>query len=718
MSDKATFFYNLVPANRSRRRDLEIGFSSSAAVAGGTLSLTHKVAAKTMTGDAQAEAGTGPLVARSVTELVARVQEADVEAWRKTIPFAAAGDPFAGLDIALEDISPDTCLALICLRERLAGRMLPQSWIDFASTWEQGYTPRNAPPEQVLGGLLNALTHARLHQGAFIQNPDQAENFSDTAAWALAYVDSLVAAGIDPWSVPRSLPAGVSPEIARWHDRAHACFAQEVATYARVLAGALKVQLSVPLTGTMRRIDVDAIFTTEAEFSGALKHLLRTDPASPSGRGYALWGLYRTNMRGSGNDITISVDPAVGIDLKQLWIELEAAEERRWADYAKERGPGFERPRDPPRSDMISFKEQPEICRKSVQPWWEGRPLYTMIAAPRTVQIGEEAVPGSHLDWSDVKQILWRLYAPVQTIEVRRYEAPTEPAWRFLGAPPRSARRVLVDARTELYGVRLSLIQTEAPGRSKTVSPLPWSETLAASLAAFVDVGTIEMDRLPASGDFDVIEARGGVVLVTARGMLLLELGTASGFPMKELDRSAREAAATLDCARAITDHINDEARGLVIAAIESGSSADKRKALNAIYGAKIKARRAWAESAKFEEDTLVREFREKCELRWNGNQRLQTALDEIAELESMVVSSSEVRANATLNAIAFYGFPLSIFGNLLGAFLIVNNEAASVAGFNLHVLGVYFGLSISAMFLVWLAARLYGRHWKPDQKL
>ena len=41
-------------------------------------------------------------------------------------------------------------------------------------------------------------------------------------------------------------------------------------------------------------------------------------------------GLYRPGLEGSGNDMTISVDPRSGIALKALWQALEAAEIGKW----------------------------------------------------------------------------------------------------------------------------------------------------------------------------------------------------------------------------------------------------------------------------------------------------------------------------------------------------------------------------------------------------
>jgi hypothetical protein len=674
-------------------RHVEVGIGDRPGLFPGRLSLNHK------TPDASL---------RSTTEFVGSASAADIESWRAAIPFAAEDDPFSGLTIAVEDASPDTCLALYCLKERLAGRMLSAAWVEFASAWEQGHVLEGAVVDGMAGALISALTHAMADR----EGNDalaSAGGFHPILSSAVDYVAGLAAAVPDPWNVPRQLPSAANARVRDLHEAAHASLAREKSHYDRVLASALKVQLSVPIAGTRRRRDVDAVFVTEVEFTGILKVLLRRDPRAPLGQGYPLWGLYRPMMWGSGNDMTISTDPAARIDLKQLWIEIERAEEMAWAEHAASHGTAYCRPREPVREGMQSFKQVPPICLPSQQPWWEGRPLYSMIAAPRSVNIAGRRVPGTRLGWVQILRILWRLYAPVQNLPLRRAEQPDEAVWRLLDDPPPGVRRVLVHDRTELFGVRLSL--------SPTVhgAPADWSPLVAASLAAFVDVGRVDIDRLPSAGEFDVIEARGGIAIVTTRGMLLLEVAPGADFPMHELHRAANDVAATLDCAKAIVDRINQTVRPLVLEAIGASSSAAKRDALRAVYAVKLKAREVWAKGGRFEEDILVRQFRAICEQRWNGSGHLTAALDEIRELETMVQSSSEVRANAILNKIAFVGFPLSICGNLLGGFVIAENRGNLSDRFVWLVLIIYVLASLIILAGLWIYSKISDRKWQPD---
>jgi hypothetical protein len=693
MLSKTTILFGRGRDLESMPRQIEVGLGDAPGLAHGRLSLNHK----------QSDANL-----RSATEFVSLASEEDVAAWATAIPFAATQSPFDGMVIAVEDASPDTCLALIALARRLTRGAIHQTWLQFASEWEQGETGGSGSPERMAGALVSALTH-----GLFGSTRPEIEDVQPAGRKALLcaieYLQGLMDLQIDPWSVPRILPPGADVNLRQLHASALASVQRERTVYERVYESALKVQLSLPLRGTRRSIDIDAIFMTEVELTGTLKVLLRSDTRAPYGRGYSMWGLHRPTLAGSGGDMTVSVDPSAGVDLRDLWIALEQAEESSWEKYAQSMGPAYGRPREPAREGMISYREEPRIAVPSQQPWWEGRPLYTLIGAPRRVTIAGAQVPGSRLSWDDVMQIVWQIYSPVQRLRVRRTDLPDETPWSILDPGAERARTVLVHERTQLSAVRLTL------GSPSDGVPVPWNNTIGASLAAFVDVGRSELDRLPHSGEFDVMEDRGGIALVTARGVLLLDSRSEGSFPMADLHRAAADVATTLDCARGITGEINETIRTLVERAVSYGKASDKRDALKAIYAAKLRARQTWSQSGRFEEDILVRRFREFCERRWNADERLAVALEEIDELESMVVSSSEIRANTTLNAIAFLGFPLSIFGNLLGGLLILDDTKASVVGFSAHVVYAWAGLSMSALGLVWLFSTVSNTLWRQD---
>ncbi|WP_316162830.1 hypothetical protein [Bradyrhizobium sp. SZCCHNRI20481] len=670
---------------------LKIGLIDDPGLADGVLSINHK---------------SKKLGVRSATEYVATATCEMLRAWRAAIPFGPDASPFRGMRIAVEDASPDTCVAIVALGARLAGRSIPSDWVDCIYRWELGFLDGAREPESSFVALASALVHAAFNRERLrLRDGDVANTF--VLRDAVSYARGLIDLKLDPANLPRVLPREADPALHDLHGRAHASLAREHDIYRRVVAGALKVELSLPIATTDRRTDVDGIFFSETELTGVMKLFLRTDSKAPLGRGYGLIGLHRPDLAGSGNDMTVSVDPSSSTTLKDLWILLEAREEEAWAAFASQStGHGFARPRDCPRDGMASFLEDPPIAIPSNEPWWEGRPLYTLIAAPRAVEIDGERLLGTRLTWTDVKTVVWKLYAPIDACRFRRYDVPAEPPWHLMDPEAAWARSPLPGDKSGLYSVRLQLVSVSG-------EPARWSQALSSNLAAFVDVGRIDMEGIPDSEAYDVIESRGGIALVSERGIGLIEIATSGGFPMRELSRAATEVAITVECARTVADDMDNRIHNLVRKAIDTGAARDKREALKAIYAAKLRARETWSAAERFEQDMLVRRFRAHCETRWRAKERLATALSEVAELEAMVVSSSEVRANGMINAIALIGFPFTIFGNLLGGFILLNSGTHALEGFSWSTLGVYLLASALGIAVIGGLAKMADNRWR-----
>jgi hypothetical protein len=147
---------------------------------------------------------------------------------------------------------------------------------------------------------------------------------------------------------------------------------------------------------------VDAYFAVETWPSGSKKLFIRNDREHTYLRqGFALMGLYRPAERGSGNDMTLSVNPWTGIYLKALWEELERLETKRWQG---------QRPQDHIRP-IASYPE----AEGYNEPWWDDGGRYTLLGAPKALP---EWPAGSRLDWSEVVEAAWRCYSPVRDLRV------------------------------------------------------------------------------------------------------------------------------------------------------------------------------------------------------------------------------------------------------------------------------------------------------------
>lgn len=118
-------------------------------------------------------------------------------------------------------------------------------------------------------------------------------------------------------------------------------------------------------------------------------------------QGFAVMGLYRPGERGTGNDMTVSVDPRTGIDLRELWIELERLETARWDG---------QRPHD----RIRALQSYPPGTGWN-QPWWDDHGRYTLLGAPKALP---DWPAGSRLDWPEVLDAIWRCYGPLRDLHV------------------------------------------------------------------------------------------------------------------------------------------------------------------------------------------------------------------------------------------------------------------------------------------------------------
>jgi hypothetical protein len=103
--------------------------------------------------------------------------------------------------------------------------------------------------------------------------------------------------------------------------------------------------------------------------------------------------VHNSKVKGTGNDIVISVDPLKNVYLKALWSTLEKEENLLW---------GKSRPKNNPRP----LKSYPHNNGPN-EPWWDDMGNYTLIAAPKMV--GSEY--GRCVSWNRVKELIKQLYA-------------------------------------------------------------------------------------------------------------------------------------------------------------------------------------------------------------------------------------------------------------------------------------------------------------------
>jgi len=336
----------------------------------------------------------------SVSDYVRGADAVTVARWRDR--FGAGWHQFNR--VVLEDLSLDTCFALlsfeVLMRDgtRSSHEALPRRWAEYVARWEQGWIDETQA-ERSLAMLLSSLAHShfRLITEAVEPATIDAEAFAVGAHEVLDLLTDAIAATDDPREFDPARLA-MSPALAR----AQVHLGYELDTYRRALQRGITCQLALPIRASGRRLLVDCLFIEEATPSALVKAFARMDRASSTtGRGFELLGLYRPALRGTGDDMVLSVSKESGLSLETLWRKLEELEDQRWAGH---------RPSDRPRF-LRSYAGKDDAPN---QPWWDDGGQHTLLAAPRTVEVGGVQELGSRLGWyEDVMPALWSCYSPL-----------------------------------------------------------------------------------------------------------------------------------------------------------------------------------------------------------------------------------------------------------------------------------------------------------------
>jgi hypothetical protein len=592
---------------------------------------------------------------RSTTQYICTRPDEDIATWRNNLRLGEnAADVLAGVTLVVEDASPDTCLAIAALVRRLRGYDLRDDWIDYASRWEGGDVHSTGLPDHSFGALECALVHPFFD---LTGSADAGQGVVD----GVAYTEALLDLGVDPANVPIELPISL-------HSEARTRLGLEHDRYLYALRAGTVVQLALPARRTGRRRLLDAIILSELEPTGTTKAWLRRDASSPGGNGYGLLALYRPQAAETGNDMTISVDPALGVDLLDLWCALEAEEDKAWL------AAGEVRPRGDPRALNIYRDHLGCTALPCDQPWYDGGDL-TLVAAPKALRVG--GPPGTKLRWRDVLATLWRCYAPDAKVMARQRATPG-PDLGLLEAAAQASKSGSLSATALCIA---DLVHAEPP-----TEYAQWNPTLERALAGCLSGAAPPIDQLPSPLDFDVFHERGGTVLVSASGVVLYEERSGVGFPAELLAAAAAEESATLNAAIILESHLT-EATDRALRAIEHGDGERNRRALTYIYRIQMDARGHLGGRLSFRQsgrattstpDPMVDRVAEAMRQRWGSKARFEAVVADANDLADMVRSAAEARSATLLRNLTIYGFPAAILAPVLGdAFIPLTDKDA-----------------------------------------
>lgn len=602
-----------------------------------------------------------------------------VEEWRGGFPNAPDGALDAAL-LVVEDASPDSVLSVVFWLARLDGvppSTLPQRWLTALTAWERdGVAPSVT---RSWTALLSALAHS--HFGMAYDGSGIADAWGD----ALRFTVALMRARADPDMVDPEISPAILTDQA--YGRAIAFAKNEQQDYLQSLARAVRLELPVPMAGSPgRELLVDAYFATESNApSGVKKIYIRTDAEHTTlGNGFSLMGLYRPGLEGTGNDMTVSVDPRSGINLKDLWHALERLENERW---------GGERPNGAPRR-IASYSEGGYD-----QPWWDDHGRYTLIGAPKRLGDGR---PGSKLAWSDVLECVWRSYHPLRAISVfdlndaegRRTTRPLETC---------TARPVAAgtgEAVTTKY-----LIAMKWNRSAEATQSLQFSPTVKRQLAAMIaraaagGSGPVALVDLVDPQDFGFLEIAGGAAIVTREGALLFD-------DWRDKDLATDLLAA--DFAQAVDLLAASRRFDAAVDLLYAGTDKDVLRRITVLRAeiAKTFQRADLTETAPER-----RAVRAALEARWGLEGKEAALATRLKDLQEILEAKATLDTQGMATLLAFVTIPAFI-GTVLQLYGLVVQETnrpgtdIDLVGYGVWMGILLVGLSAVSIFIAWLATR------------
>jgi hypothetical protein len=609
----------------------------------------------------------------TVASLVRELPDDVVTAWRGTF----GESPETVLDRAsfvVEDASPDSILSVIFWMARLHGVTpdnLPQRWITALTAWERdGVAPSVT---ESWTALMSALAHAHMNEAGM------------AAAWmdALRFTTALMRAGADPDAVSPEANPAILAEAA--YGRAIAFAMNERQDYLQSLARAVRLELMVPMAdGGGRMLLVDAYFAVEANTtSGVKKVFIRTDRDNTTlGNGFALMGLYRPGLAGTGNDMTISVDPRSGISLKDLWQRLEALENERW---------GSARPNTAPRR-INSYAPGTGYD----QPWWDDHGRYTLLGAPKSIH----AEPGSKLDWGDVLEAIWQSYNQLRDLAV--YDLMGKGiAGGTLPVETCTAKKISAGEGSASVVKHLMAVKWDRNlGRTQT---LQFTPTVKRHLASFIAQaakgrsGPVTLTELSEPEDFDYLDVPGGTALVTRDGAFLLDDWRDKNLAVETLSADFTAAVSLLAACKSF----DADADRLYAASNAQGGlfSSNTGQVLREITLLRGKIAATFQKADLTEAEPERRAFRAVLERRWGIEGKEQHLTGRLKDLQEILETKATLDTQDMATLIGFVSIP-SFIGTVLQLYGSVVADRTDGAGIN-------YALAIGALLIILSAAAI-----------
>lgn len=583
------------------------------------------------------------------------------------------------LRFIIDDLSPDSCLGFILFCTRLLGVPaddFPEDWIEYVNKWEQGDVKTTGEPFESWGCLHSALAHAHVtvqevmdehgNHMTIIDSQNYISGFLACVQFAL----DLLLEEVLPYEIPEL-------DHIEEYQRAIGFVRVEYQKYLQALNHATVIQLELPIRNSNRTLLVDAFIATENTYIGLLKSFLSNDEERTwLESGFSFMAIHRPELRGTGSDIVISVDPNMNIHLEDLWNRLEELENEKWAGH---------RPCDQPR-----YPERSEAN----QPWYDDRGRYTLLAAPQRI---DPYTYGSKLEWADIVSAIWELYNPANSLTVRPYleDGSIGETKMIYQCDP-----LIVDEQTQK---RLTAVKWDSlsPQQSLVTSP-SMKRYLAVCASGSFEGEVPPIHPLPNEVSFDFIELSCGFAIVHYNGVLILDdwNNDPLDFPLytKEFQHLLERVRAITDIHAEITERVTEIK--LKLEEKESLSGAEILTLNNWIAKQKMKLRHTILATMPSSIDYNLQKFRTTIEKRWGLSHQLEDLYKSVTEIENIIKNYSEARINRLISFISIYGFPLALFS---GLFEFIFEDVSSPKWFGVHWvgLGTFLFLSFSSIWYI-----------------
>ncbi|CAH2405589.1 hypothetical protein [Mesorhizobium escarrei] len=588
----------------------------------------------------------------SVTLFVQQAPEPVLAIWRRGLGGTSGRQTFlSGLSLCVEDASPDSCFGLLTFLAVVSGverAVIPERWIAHVDAWERGHTAREPVPI-AYGSLHNALVHTKVRTDI-------------RAAWldGLALLVACLWRDLNPQAIDVEAD---DTAIAR----AAANIRYERTTYENIRNALPTLQLEVPLAAeSSRRMLVDAVISEERVLMGSHKVDLRADREhSFLGRGYTFGALHRPDAVGTGNDITVSLDPSSGLSLEELWRALETEEDNRW---------GPDRPNDKPDPRLAAYPgglrtdaEGRATDKRSPNAPWFHSPDFTLVGAPKRLASGEL---GSKLSWDEVLDEVWALCNPFRSIQI------------VATAGNMSLSRAAIDE--ELCTIeacpnetfQLSSRRVLKCGRwhrpTNAVPALRWSPTLGRYLATCLKRGAGGIRAVKLA---DVLDApahshlafRGGIAVVSEDGAFVLANDLGAELKVAEMRAVFEVAAEAMDWIDRNTARVSE-----LMSAVRHHMAGEHVPRLDShllIYNEVCSLQLTIVE-LRHRLDTRTtdrpsQEFSKAIISGWGIEGRLDMLYRDLEEAKAILTAHSELVTNRRIAFLTYFGFPIVLAGGL-----------------------------------------------------